>query len=113
VHTDLVGPTTKKSLKGEKYFMLLVDNYTRMTAVFFLKNKQESFENFKIYKEMVENEMDSKIKCLRSDNGGKFTSKEFMEYFNSHGIKRQFSVARTPQQNGVVERKNMTVQEMA
>jgi transposase InsO family protein len=89
--------------------MLLVDDYTRMTAVFFLKNKSESFENFKIYKEMVENEMDSRIKCLRYDNGGEFTSKEFMDYCNSHGIKRQFFVARTPQQNGVVERKNMTV----
>jgi hypothetical protein len=62
---------------------------------------------------MVENEMDSRIKCLRSDNGGEFTSKEFMDYCNNHGIKRQFSVARTPQQNGVVERKNRTVQEMA
>jgi hypothetical protein len=113
VHTDLVGPTTTKGLKGEKYFMLLVDDYTRMTAVFFLKNKSEAFENFKIYKEMVENEMDSKIKCLRYDNGGEFTSKEFMDYCNSHGIKRKFFVARTPQQNGVVERKNMTVQEMA
>jgi hypothetical protein len=113
VHTNLVGPTTTKGLKGEKHFMLLVDYYTRMTAVFFLKNKLEAFENFKIYKEMVENEMDSKIKCLRSDNGGEFTSKEFMDYCSSHGIKMQFSVARTPQQNGVVERKNTTVQEMA
>jgi hypothetical protein len=75
VHIDLVGPTTTKGLKGEKYFMLLVYDYTRMTAVFFLKNKSEAFENFKIYKEMVENEMDSRIKCLRSDNGGEFTSK--------------------------------------
>jgi transposase InsO family protein len=113
VHIDLVGPTTKKGLKGERYFMLLVDDYTRMIAVFFLKNKSEAFENFKIYKEMVENEMDSRIKCLRSDNGGEFTSKEFMDYCNIHGIKRQFSVARTPQHNGVVERKNRTIQEMA
>jgi transposase InsO family protein len=58
---------------------------------------------------MVENEMDSKIKCLRSDNGGEFTSKEFMDFCIKHGIKRQFSIARTPQQNGVVERKNMIV----
>jgi hypothetical protein len=113
VHTDLVGPTTTKGLKGEKYFMLLVDDYIRMAAVCFLKNKSEAFENFKIYKEMVENEMDSKIKCLRYDNGGEFTSKEFMDYYSSHGIKRQFFVARTPQKNGVVERKNRKVQEMA
>jgi transposase InsO family protein len=112
VHIDLVGPTTTKGLKGERYFMLLVDDYTRMTTVFFLKNKSEAFENFKIYKEMVENEMDSRIKCLRSDNGGEFTSKECMDYYNSHGIKRQFHVTRTTQQNGVVERKNRTIQEM-
>jgi transposase InsO family protein len=110
VHTELVGPTTTKGLKGEKYFMLLIDDYTRMTTIFFLKNKSEDFENFKIYKEMVENEMDSKIKCLRYDNGREFTSKEFMDYYNNHGIKRQLFIVRTPQQNGVVERKNMTVQ---
>ena len=70
VHIDLVGPTTTKGLNGDKYFMLLVDDYTRMTAVYFLKKKLEAFENFKIYKEMVENEMDSRIQLLRSDNGG-------------------------------------------
>jgi transposase InsO family protein len=113
VHTDLVGPTTTKGLKCERYFMLLVDDYTRMTAIFFLKNKSEAFENFKIYKETVENEMDSRIKCLRLDNGGELTSKEFMDYCSNHGIKRQFSIAKTPQQNGVVERKIRIVQEMA
>jgi hypothetical protein len=113
VHTDLVGPTRKKGLKGEQYFMLLVYYYTKMTVVFFLGKKSKSFEKFKVYKEMVENEMDSKIKCLRLDNGGEFTSKEFIDFYNKHGIKRQFFVARTPQQNGVVERKNRTVQEMA
>jgi transposase InsO family protein len=79
LHIDLVGPTTTKGLKGERYFMLLVDDYTRMIAILFFKNKSEAFENFKIYKEMVENDMDSRIKCLRSDNGGDFTSKEFMD----------------------------------
>jgi transposase InsO family protein len=97
VNIDLVGTTTKKGLKGEKYFMLLVDDYTRMTTVCFLKNKSKAFEKFNIYKEMVENEMDSRIKCLISHNGGEFTSKEFMDDCNSHGIKRKFSIARTPQ----------------
>jgi hypothetical protein len=113
VHIDLVGPTTTKGLKGEKYLMLLVDYYTIMTVVFFHKNKSESFENLNIYKEMVENEMDSKIKCLRSDNGGEFTLKEFMDYCSNHEIKRKFFIARTPQHNGVVERKNKTIYEMA
>ena len=58
VHTYLAGTTTTKGLKGEKNFMLLVDYYTRMTVFLFLKNKSEAFENFKAYKEMVENEMD-------------------------------------------------------
>jgi transposase InsO family protein len=110
VHIDLVGPTTTKELKCEKYFMLLVDDYTRMIVVYFLKNNSEAFENFNIYKEMVENEMDSRIKCLIFDNGGEFTSKKFVDYCSSHGIKRQLFIARTPQQNGVVERKNMIVQ---
>jgi transposase InsO family protein len=113
LHTDLVRPTTTYGLKGERYFILLVDDYTRMTTICFLKNKSEDFEKFKIYKEMVENEMDSRIKCLRSDNGGDFTSNEFMDYYNSHGIKRHFFVATTPQRNGAVERKNRTIQEMA
>jgi hypothetical protein len=97
VHTNLVEPNTTKGLKGDNYFMLLVDDYKRITAVCFLKNKSEAFENFKVYKDMVENEMDLKIKCLRYNNGGEFSSKEFMDYFSRHEIKRKFSVARTPQ----------------
>jgi hypothetical protein len=61
VHSDLVGPTRAKGLKGEQYFMLLVDDYTRMTVVCFLRKKLEAFENFNMYKEMVENEINSKI----------------------------------------------------
>jgi hypothetical protein len=113
IHTDLCGPTRTKSTYGEQYFMLIVDDYTRLTWVFFLKEKSEAFEKFKIYKSLVENETDLKIKCLRSDNGGEFTSKEFIQFCENHGIKRQFSSPRTPQQNGVVERKNITVQEAA
>jgi hypothetical protein len=75
VHIDLVRPTRTKGFKGDKYFMLLVDDYTRITIVCFIRKKSKVFENFKIYKEMVENEIDSKIKFLRSDNGGEFTSK--------------------------------------
>jgi hypothetical protein len=55
--------------------MLLIDDYTRMIAVIFLKKNSEAFKCFRIFKEMVENEIDLKIKCFRSDNGGEFTSK--------------------------------------
>ena len=113
VHTDLCGPTRTKSLHGGYYFMFLIDDYTRMTWVTFLKEKSEAFEKFKIFKAMVKNETYMKIKCLRLDNGGEFTSNEFNEFCEIQGIKRQFSVAKTPQQNDVVERKNRTVQEAA
>jgi transposase InsO family protein len=109
VHTNICGPKITKGLNGKWYFMLFVDDYTRITAVCFLKKKSEAFEHFKIYIEMVEIEKDLKIKCLISDNGGEFTSKEFMDFHGEHGIKRQFSAAMTPQQNGVVKRKNRTV----
>jgi transposase InsO family protein len=61
---------------------------------------------------MVENETNLKIKFLRLDNGGEFNSNEFKDFYEELGIKTQFSIARTPQQNGVVERKNIIVQEM-
>ena len=93
--------------------MLLIDDYIGMSWVTFLKEKSEAFENFKIFKAMVENETNQKIKCLRSANTREFTSNEFNEFCEIHGIKRQFSAAKTPQQNGVVERKNRTVQEAA
>ena len=70
VHTDLCGPTRSKGLNGEEYFMLLIDDFTRMTWVYLLKRKSEAFGCFKIFKELVENEAKQKIKCLRSDNGG-------------------------------------------
>ena len=57
--------------------MLLINDYTRMTWVVFLRHKSEPFENFKAFKALVENDTDQKIKCLRSDNGGEFTSNEF------------------------------------
>lgn len=84
-----------------------------MTWVCLLKKKSEAIGYFKIFKELVENETEQKIKCLRSYNGGEFTSKEFNHYCEEHGIKRQFSIPKTPQQNGVAERKNKIVMEMA
>ena len=80
--------------------MLLVDDFTGMTWVCLLKKKSESFECFRIFKELVENEAELRIKCLSSDNGGEFTSKEFNLYCEENGIKRQFSTGKTPQWNG-------------
>jgi hypothetical protein len=77
--------------------MLLVDDYRIMIVVFFLNMKSYELKNFNTYKDMVKTETELKIKFLRFDNGGEFTLKEFMEFFKGHGIKRKFSVSRTPQ----------------
>jgi transposase InsO family protein len=96
-HTTLCGPTRTKSIHGENYFMLVIDDYTIMTWVYFLKDKSKAFETFKAYKPFVENETHLKIKCLIPDNEGEFTSKEFINIFEDHGINIQFSSPRTPQ----------------
>jgi len=62
-----------------------------------LKHKYEAFEKFKAFKALVENDSDHKIKCLKSDRGGEFTSDEFFDLFEEHGIKMQFSTVRTQQ----------------
>jgi hypothetical protein len=113
VHADVCGPMRTIGLKGERYFLLFVDDFTRITWIFLLKRKFETFSCFQTFKESTENECDMKIKCLRSDNGGEFVSKEFDRCCDENGIRRHFSVTETPQQNGVVERKNRTVIEMA
>lgn len=113
IHTDLCGPMKTEAIGGVRYFMLCIDDYTRMTWAFFLKHKHEALSHFKHFRNAVENMTGRRIKCLRSDRGGEFTSDEFYDYCSKHGIKRQFSVSRTPQQNGVVERKNRSLQEMA
>lgn len=89
-----------QSINGEKYFMVFVDDYTRMVWVTFLKHKSEAFDRFKVFRKMVECESDLKLKFLRSNKGGEFTSQEFVEYCEKHGIKRQYVAPRTPQKMG-------------
>lgn len=109
VHADLCGPTNDKSVQGDKYFMLLIDDYSRMMWVIFLKGKYEALDKFKIFKAMVETESGLKVKYLRSDRGGEFCFGEFYSFYEKHGIRRQLSAPSYPQQNEVVERKNRGV----
>jgi len=96
----------KKYPRGEQYFILFIDDFTRMCWIGLLKHKDEAFDKFKVFKALVENDLDLKIKCLRSDRGGEFISDEFFNFCEQHGNKRQISIAKSPQQNGVVERMN-------
>ncbi|KAJ4807357.1 polyprotein [Rhynchospora pubera] len=112
VHTDLCGPMRTTSFGGSKYFLLFTDDFSRMSWIYFLKNKSDTFSLFKKFKVLVEKQTGKYIKVLRSDNGGEFTSREFTEFCEKEGIHRELSTPYTPQQNGVAERKNRTVVEM-
>lgn len=105
VHSDLMGPTSSPSYSGLRYMMVVVDDFSRYSWVYFLENKNEALTYFMQFKMMVEKEFNSVLKCLRTDNGGEFLSQEFLRFCEEHGIKRQFTCPNTPQQNGVAERK--------
>ena len=110
---DLFGPTQTKSLSGNRFAFVLVDDFSRFTWVFFLEYKNQAFSHFQIFRKRVEKEKDSSILRIRNDRGGEFNSQAFITYCEEHGIKNELSCPRTPQQNGVVEKKNRTLQEMA
>lgn len=104
VHADLCGPITPTSIGGSKYFLLLIDDFSRWMWVYTLSEKLEAFSVFKRFKLMVEKSSGYKIKALRTDRGGEFTSKDFTSFFEENGVKRHLTTPYSPQQNGVVER---------
>lgn len=113
LHMDLFGPTKHASLSGKRYGFVIIDDYSRFTWVIFLKHKDEAFESFKTFFKKVQNEKGSNIVAIRSDHGGEFENALFKTFLEENGVTHNFSCPRTPQQNGVVERKNRTLQEMA
>jgi len=113
IHTDVCGPMRTPSHHNNRYFILFIDDFSRMTWVYFLKAKLEVFGIFKKFKALVEKQSGKQIKVLRSDRGKEYTSREFDKFCEDEGIEKQLTVAYTPQQNGVSERKNRTVMEMA
>ncbi|KAK9053340.1 hypothetical protein SSX86_029973 [Deinandra increscens subsp. villosa] len=112
VSMDLCGPMTPATKTGIRYFMLLVDEHSRYMWVYFLKNKNEAFEVFKSFKSEIEGKLGSKIKSLRSDRGGEFTSQEFNEFCSLNGIYRLLTTPYSPQQNVIVERRNRSIMNM-
>lgn len=113
VHTDLCGPMENQSIGGSRYFMLFIDDYSRMTYIYFLKTKDEALKCFQQYKAEVENQLNSSIKILRSDNGKEFCNNRFNDFLMSHGIVHHKTNPYTPEQNGISERFNRTIVEKA
>ncbi|GJU66304.1 putative ribonuclease H-like domain-containing protein [Tanacetum coccineum] len=113
LHMDLFGPTFVKSLMKKMYCLVVTDDYSRFTWVFFLATKDETSGILKSFITGIENLVDHKVKVIRCDNGTEFKNREMNQFCEMKGILRQFSVARTPQQNGVAERRNRTLIEAA
>ncbi|GJY98709.1 putative ribonuclease H-like domain-containing protein [Tanacetum coccineum] len=113
LHMDLFGPTFVKSLMKKMYCLVVTDDYSRFTWVFFLATKDETSGILKSFITGIENLVDHKVKVIRCDNGTEFKNREMNQFYEMKGILRQFSVARTPQQNGVAERRNRTLIEAA
>ena len=111
VHTDLCDFKSTQSRGGNKYFMTFIDDNTKYCYVYLLKSKDEALEKFSLFKLEVENQLNRKIKRLRSDKGGEYVS-PIGEFCAQHGIVHETTPPYTPQANGVAERKNRTLKEM-
>jgi hypothetical protein len=112
IHSDVCGPMPSSSISGYVYYVSFIDDYSRKTWLYFLKPKDEVFSKFKEFKALIENLSKRKIKILRLNNGGEYTSKEFVNFCIDVGIKRELTTPYNPQQNGVTERKNRTIMEV-
>ena len=86
---------------------MAINDYSRLTWFAFLEEKFEAFEKFKVFKALTGNKIGNRLKAVRSNRGGEFSSEDFKEFCNKHGIKRQYTIPGNSQQNVVVERHNM------
>jgi transposase InsO family protein len=109
LHMDLFGPTSYKSIGDNLYCLLIVDDYSRYTWTLFVGDKSETPEIFKTFARRVQREYNSPIVKIRSDNGSEFKNMNIEDWCDKEGVKHEFSAIYTPQQNGVVERKNKTL----
>ena len=110
IHSDLWGsPNVPHSLSRNQYFISFTDDYTRKVWLYFLKFKDEAFQNFVVWKTMVETRSERKVKRLRTDNGLEFCNHQFDGFCKEHGIVRHITCTYTPQQNGIAERLNMII----
>ena len=112
IHSDLCGRMNIQAKCGYEYFMTFIDDYSKYGYIYLLRRKSECFDKFKEFKAEIEKRHGIYIKSLRSDRGGEYLSNDFISYLSEQGITSQMSAPRTPQQNGVAERRNRTLLEM-
>jgi transposase InsO family protein len=113
VHGDLCGPVTLATPRGRRYFLLLVDDLSRYKWVVVLGSKGEAADAIRRAQAAAEAECGHKLRVLRTDNGGEFMAAEFTSYCADEGVQCHYSASYSPQQNGVVERRNQMVVGMA
>ncbi|GJZ02757.1 putative ribonuclease H-like domain-containing protein [Tanacetum coccineum] len=113
LHMDLFGPTNIRSIDQKYYSLVVTDDFSRFTWTFYLSTKDETFYVLKEFISLIENQLNKKVKGIRCDNGTEFKNAKLIELCGEKGIKRDYSNPRTPQQNGVAERKNRTLIEAA
>ncbi|KAI3672608.1 hypothetical protein L6452_38703 [Arctium lappa] len=110
---DLFGPTNVMSIGKKSYCLVIVDDFSRFTWVYILRTKDETSGLIKSFVLRVENQINLRVKVIRSDNGTEFKNNDLNNFCEEKGIERQYSAPRTPQQNGVAERRNGTLIEAA
>ncbi|GKA73720.1 retrovirus-related pol polyprotein from transposon TNT 1-94 [Tanacetum coccineum] len=113
LHMDLCGPMCVASVNGKKYILVIVDDYSRFTWVKFLRSKDEAPDFIIKFLKMIQVRLQVTVRRIRTDNGTEFVNQTLCEYYEKIGISHETSVARSPQQNGVVERRNRTLIEAA
>lgn len=112
LHGDLCGSISPQTPASKRYIFVLIDDCSRYMWTILLNEKGEAFEKFRRFKTVVEKETGSVINTFRTDRGGEFTSSEFQAFCETSGIVRHFTAPYSPQQNGVVERRNRTLMGM-
>ena len=101
------------TLNGKRFGLVIVDDYSRFSWIFFIFHKNEAFDKFLLFFRRVQMVHGAKVAAIQTDHGDEFKNNSFDEFCDEQGIKHQYSSPRTPEQNGVVERKNRVLIEMA
>ncbi|GKD90611.1 retrovirus-related pol polyprotein from transposon TNT 1-94, partial [Tanacetum coccineum] len=113
LHMDLCGPMRVESINRKNYILVIVDDYSRFTWVKFLRSKDEALDAIIKCIKNIQVRLNATVRNVRTDNGTEFVNQTLRDFYENVGISHQTSVARTPQQNGVVERRNQTLVEAA